>query len=175
MSDSAPGGLELRLPAAALRLWIEGPPAVAARVRALAAKAADVFAVDGGLWVVTPGPGRPAVFDRAASLASHLLAALVSELGAGRTRVLVLPAEVEIGAGSTRLLEDALLEDLQTRPPRLAADTVHLTTHAALGLEVRRETAPAGQFDGKSGRRVPLVTLGAPAPGRSRPGAIRRC
>jgi tetratricopeptide (TPR) repeat protein len=159
-----PGGLELRLPAAALRLWIEAPPAVVKRVRALAAKAADTFAVDDGLWVVTPGPGRPAVFDRAVSLAGHLLAALVAQLGPGRSRVLVLPASVEVGPAGQRLLEDPLLEELGARAPRLTPDVVHVTTHAALSLEGRRTTVPAGQLEGRSGRVVPLVTVGAPAP-----------
>ena len=158
--------LQLRLPAAALRLWVEGAPALAQKLSAAAAHGTDVIPAGPGLWVVAPAAGRPAVFDRAASLAGRLLGAVAAELGPGRVRALVLPAAVTRGGGGTGLLEDPLIEELRTRPPRLAPDLVHLTTHAALGLEGRFATAPSGQLDSKTGRVVPVVSLTAPAAGQ---------
>ncbi|KAB2950621.1 MAG: hypothetical protein F9K18_14820, partial [Thermoanaerobaculia bacterium] len=60
MSDpERPGALELHLPAAALRIWVEGAPALTERLSAFAAHGPDVFPAGLGLWVVAPSAGRP--------------------------------------------------------------------------------------------------------------------
>ncbi|KAB2951365.1 MAG: hypothetical protein F9K18_14530, partial [Thermoanaerobaculia bacterium] len=54
--------LELRLPAAALRLWGDGPGATA-RIDAAPVTGLGVARVASGLWLILPAAGRPAVFD----------------------------------------------------------------------------------------------------------------
>jgi tetratricopeptide (TPR) repeat protein len=162
-APARPAALELRLPAAALRLWVEGSPALAQRLSTFTTHGADVISAGTGLWVVVPSPGHPAVFDRAAALAGRLLGALAAEVGPGRVRALVLPVAVAGAPGTLRLVEDRLVEEIRARMPRLVPDVVHLTTHAALGLEGRFATAPSGQLDSKTGRVVPVVALGGPA------------
>jgi len=156
--------LELRLPAAALRLWGDGPGA-AARIDAAPVSGLGVARVASGLWLVLPAAGRPAVFDAAVDLATRRLATLAGELGSGKVRALITPAAATLGETGPELLPDPLLEELRTGPPKLAPDAVHLTTHAALALEGRWATAQAGQLDSRSGRVVPLVLLGPAAPG----------
>lgn len=157
--------LELRIPAAALRIWVDGPAPLAARVDGLAAAGPGVAKVRAGLWLVLPSAGRAGVFDGAIELAGRLLETLATEIGPGKARALVLPALAALQAGTPRLIDDPLITELVARPPRLAADAVHLTTHAALALEGRWATAPAGQLDSRTGRVVPIVLLGPPAPG----------
>ncbi len=157
--------LELRLPAAVLRLWIEGPATLADRVRGMSAGGPGVVPAGPGLWLVLPTAGRPAVFDGAVDRGNRLLAALGAEIGAGKARALVFPAAATVGPNGAQLIEDRLLGDLQAKNPRLAPDAVHLTTHAALALEGRWATAAAGQLDSATGRVVPLVVLGPHAPG----------
>lgn len=158
-------GLELRLPAAALRVWIEGPPSLAARVSGLAAGGPAVLSAGEGVWAVLPVAGRPGVFDAAVELGGRLLAALADEIGLGKARALVVPAAVSLSAGGRSLLDDRLLEEVRARPPQLAPDAVHLSTHAALALEGRWATAAAGRIHSTTGRVVPIVVLGPPAPG----------
>ncbi len=156
--------LELRLPAAALRLWGDGPGATS-RIDASAPAEIGVARVASGLWLLLPTAGRPAVFDAAVDLAARKLSELTPQLGTGKLRALITPAAATLGGSAPELLADPLLDELRTAPPRLAPDAVHLTTHAALGLESRYVTASAGQLDSRSGRVVPLVLLGPPAPG----------
>ncbi len=154
--------LELRLPAAALRLWIDGPAAIVDRVAQRMSQGTDLVAEDPGLWAVVPGPGHPEVFDRAVELAQRVISALGAEIGRGKARALVLPAAVAIRGDGARLLDDLLLEEIRARQPELAADVVHLTTHAALSMEGPRSQVTAGQLQMKGGRLLPLVTLGPP-------------
>jgi tetratricopeptide (TPR) repeat protein len=157
-------GLELRLPAAALKLWIDGPATLVDRVSDLLAQGTHLVAGDPGLWAVVPGPGHPEVFDRMYERAQRVLSALGAEIGRGRARALVLPTVVAAGGDGARLVEEPLLEEIQSQAPRLAPDIVHLTTHAALALERRFTLVPAAQLESRSGRVVPLVTVGPPDP-----------
>ena len=141
------GGLEVRLPAAVLRVWVEGPNTLAARVNGLAVGGPGVHAAGSGVWAVLPEPGRPAVFDAAVELGGRLLAALADEVGLGKARALIVPAAVAVGPGGRELLDDRLLEEIRARPPQIAPDAVHLSTHAALALEGRWATAAASSLD----------------------------
>ncbi len=156
---------KLRQPAAVLRLWIEGPPGSASRLAGLALGGPGVVPVAPGTWAFPPAAGDPAVFDRAVRLGQRLLAALAAEVGQGRVRALVAPGAVEVSGGRVSLLEDTLLSELGRKPPALVADALHLTGHAARGLEGRWATAAGVNLQIGSGRVVPTVVLGPPAPG----------
>ncbi len=155
----------LRLPAAVLKLWVEGPPGLASRLAGLDVGSAGAVPVAPGTWALPPGPGDPAVFDRAVRLGQRLLTALTAEIGHGRVRALVAPGAIERVDGESSLLEDALLAELGRKPPALVADALHLTGHAARGLEGRWATAAGANLQIGSGRVVPTVVLGPPAPG----------
>ena len=159
------GGLEVRLPAAVLRVWIEGPSSLAARVSGLAVGGPGIHVAGSGVWAVLPESGRPGVFDAAVELGGRLLAALAEEVGLGKARALIVPAAVAAGPAGRELLDDRLLEEIRVRPPQVAPDAVHLSTHAALALEGRWATAAAGRVQSATGRVVPIVVLGPPAPG----------
>ena len=166
MSVGASGSdLEIRLPVAVLRVWIEGPSTLAARVDGLAAGGPGVLLAGSGLWAILPEAGRPAVFDAAVELGGRLLAALADEVGLGKAHALIVPAAVAAGPAGRKLLDDRLLEEIRVRPPRVAPDAVHLSTHAAHALEGRWATASAGRIQSATGRVVPIVVLGPPAPG----------
>jgi tetratricopeptide (TPR) repeat protein len=158
--------LELRLPAAALRLWIDGPAAIVDRVAQLMSHGTDLVADEPGLWAVVPGPGHPEVFDRAVELAQRVISAVGAEIGRGKARSLVLPSVVAARGDDARLVDDPLLGEIRARQPQLAPDVVHLTTHAALSMERPRTQATASQLQMKGGRVLPLVTLGPPVADR---------
>ena len=162
MSQPAP---ILRLPAALLQVWIDGPPALAARLSGLALSGSGMAQVAPGVFAFPPVPGDPAVFDRAVRVGHRLLAALAAEGGQGRVRALVSPGAVAVSGGRTTLLEDALQAELGKKAPALVPDALHLTGHAARGLEGRWATAAGANLQIGSGRVVPTVVLGPPAPG----------
>lgn len=162
MSGALP---RLRLPAAVLRLWVEGPPGLASRLAGLDVGSAGAVPVAPGSWALPPSAGDPAVFDRAVRLGQRLLGALAAEIGHGRVRALIVPGALEAVGGQLTLLEDALLAELGRKPPALVADALHLTGHAARGLEGRWATAAGANLQIGSGRVVPTVVLGPPAPG----------
>lgn len=162
--DSKPA-FARRLPAAIVKIWVDGRPLAADRAQKLAGKLPGVHLAAAGTWILPPSAGQPAVFDRAIRLGQGLLAALHGEIGQGRSRALVLPgAIVESGKG-IELLPDALLAELERHPPGLPPDALHLTGHAAHGLEARWATARSESLVLASGRQVPTAVLGPPAPG----------
>jgi len=154
-----------RLPAAIVKIWVDGRPLDAERAHRLAGKIPGVHLAGAGTWVLPPAAGQPAVFDRAIRLGQGLLAALHGEIGQGRSRALVLPGAVVISDSGLELLPDALLAELDRHPPTLPPDALHLTGHAAHGLEARWATARSESLLMASGRQVPTVVLGPPAPG----------
>ena len=162
MSPAAP---PLRLPAALLQLWTESPPALAERLAGLAVAGPGVAPVAPNAWAFPPAPGDPAVFDRAVRVGQRLLAALGAEIGLGRVRALIAPGAVSVVDGKMTLLEDALHAELARKAPALVPDALHLTGHALRGLEGRWATAAGANLQVGSGRVVPTVVLGPPAPG----------
>lgn len=162
MSPPAP---TLRLPAALLRIWIDGPGALAARLDGLAHSGGGMAPVAPGVFAFPPVPGDPAVFDRAVRSGQRLLAALAAEAGQGRVRALIAPGAIALAGGTPTLLEDVLLAELARKAPGLVPDALHLTGHAARGLEGRWATAAGANLQIGSGRVVPTVVLGPPAPG----------
>jgi len=162
--DSTPA-FARRLPAAVVKIWLDGRPLDSKRTERLAGKLSGVHRVGPGVWVLPPAAGQPAVFDRAIRLGQGLLAALQGEIGQGRARALVLPGAVLVSEDGLELLPDVLLAELERRPPEMPPDALHLTGHAAHGLEARWATARSESLPLASGRQVPTVVLGPPAPG----------
>lgn len=154
-----------RLPAAVVKAWLDSSPLGVELAHRLSADVPGAVLTRAGTWMLPPRAADPAVFDRAILLAERVLARLQREVGQGRARALVLPGAVCVHRGTVEPLEDALLAELERRPPPLTADVLHLTGHAAHGLEGRWATARADNLLLGSGRQVPTVVLGPPAPG----------
>ncbi|HSM13831.1 MAG TPA: tetratricopeptide repeat protein [Thermoanaerobaculia bacterium] len=159
MSAAPPfSALELRVPVAVLALWVDGR--LAARIESISGKGDEgVTQSSSGLLVIRPLPGRPAVIDRAVHLGRRLLGALTAARGSSAVRALVVPAHASLIGDTVTLIADSLLDELSDRPPRLPADSLHLTTYAALALEGRWSTRSAGQIQLANGRVVPVVAL----------------
>lgn len=158
------------LPAALLHIWPRGKGAgwneLIARLCTTLGSDAGVFAPRPGLIAVVPIAGDPAVLDTALSYGRLLVAEAEERLtGIGAQAVLlVAPGKVTIRDAIAEPIVDSLLADLEKRRPELPPNAVHLTGRAALTLETPREVAGAGNFEGPSGRAVPLYLPGEPKP-----------
>ncbi len=164
--EAKPPVFTLRLPAAVVKIWLDGKPLDPDRAGQFAGDTPGTTFAGTGTWLVPPLAADPAVFDRAAHLALKLLARIQWEVGHGRTRALVLPGAVSVAAGAVEVLDDALLAEVDMHPPTLPVDALHLTGHAAHGLEGRWATARSDNLLLGSGRQIPTVVLRPTAPGR---------
>ncbi len=166
----------LLLPAALVRVWEEhGRAETLARKRQALRERPGVVWTRPNLCAVLPEAGDPAVFETALAVASELLTASEEGTAHGGLRLLVFPGQVEMPSGT--VAANPVLEETERQAPTLEAGRIHLTTHAAARLEIRRKLRPAGAYQGPSGLRVPLLqALGedAEAPPFRSPELLRR-
>lgn len=148
-----------------VKVWLDGKPVDPELAHRFLDGAPGVHLAGPGTFLVPPLTADPAIFDRAVHVLQSLLASLEREVGQGRSRALVLPGAVSVVGSEVRVLEDALLVELDRHPPDLSTDALHLTGHAAHGLEGRWVTARSENLQLGSGRQVPTVVLGPMAPG----------
>ena len=151
----------LTLPVALLRFWPRDTDDRRAR-----AAAADLFDIAGvvrleeRVFAVLPIDGRASVFDSAIRLSSAFFSRLDREsAGDEVSGTLIFPAEVIQHGAAVVLVRDALVEDLDRKPPSLPRRQTVLTGYAASWLHGRFELEKLELYSGPSGRRVPLFRL----------------
>ena len=160
--------LALRVPAAVLRIWLDES---AADPDATRSAIANFLLGQNGIYRVGPSDfailpqADPAPFDTAIYWSRRLPAALGRSGGPEATplRMLISPGEVILDEEQTELVADAPSEDLQEKPPDLAADQVHLTRWATYQLEQPWQFETVPKYEGPSGRAVPLVRADSPS------------
>lgn len=161
MSDSLLPLPSLTLPVALLRFWSgEGDDRRALEWAAELFAMPGVVQLDDRSFAVLPIDGRASVFDTGVLLSQALFARLAPTRGADEiSGILILPAEVIQHGEAIVLMRDALVEDLDRRPPRLPSHDIVMTGYAASWLQGRYAMEKLELYAGPSGRRVPLVRL----------------
>lgn len=155
----------LVLPAALLRLADAFP---AERLAEIAGQALELPGLDlveseaGATLALRPLPGRASIFATAATLGRELAGTFAAN-GVKFPGCLVFPGRIAVGPRGVSVCGEQLLGDLQSAPPPLAGE-VAVTAHVSHWLGSRFELTRLASYDGPSGRRVPLLSVGAPRP-----------
>lgn len=155
----------LILPAALLRLTEAFPAEELARIagKALELPGVDLIDGEGGATLaLRPLPGRAGIFASAATLGRGLAAAFAAN-GVKFPGCLVFPGRIAVGPRGVALCGEQLLADLLAAAPPLAGE-VTATAHVAHWLGNEFELKRLGTYDGPSGRRVPVFSVGGRHP-----------
>ncbi len=160
--------LDLRVPAAVLRVWVDqsatDPEATRSAISRYLLGQSGIYQVGPSVFAIVP-EADPAPFDTAIYWCRTLPEALRRSGGAEAAplRMLISPGEVILGEEQAELVPDAPSEDFRKKPPDLAADEVHLTRWAVYQLEQPWRFEPAPKYEGPSGRGLPLVRADSPS------------
>ncbi|MHC4308007.1 MAG: hypothetical protein ACYSR7_05230 [Planctomycetota bacterium] len=166
--DQTSPALALRIPSAVLRIWIDDSANDLAATRAAIGHfllgQSGIFQVGPSVFAVVP-EADPAPFDTGLYWCRRLPEALRSALTpvAAPLRILVYPGELILGDEPPQLVPDVLSADFEQKPPELVPDEVHLTRWASYQLEQPWHFQPALDYEGPSGRSLPIVRAESPS------------
>ena len=164
IADSSTVSMDIRLPAAVLKLWHQAGkagPAEESDLGRLIPKEPGFHDIGAGTVAVTAESGDPALFDTAVYVGEHLIE------GARRRgielSVLILPGEVVRSGGEAALTADPLIEGsptwfagLEPGKIHMTGWTVHMREQPCQTHEIRTQSAVAAD------RSLPIYQTGAP-------------
>lgn len=158
-----PSQLESRLPCAVLRLWwldrdgqAQSPEP---RPEQVFDRPEGIYEVAPGCYGVVPWAGDPAVFDAATDWARQLeLESTDRDLA---PLAVIYPGVVSLGGEAALLETDDLDQDLEQSRPELEPG-VYLSGWAAKMLEYIPELSAGTNYQGPSGKELPLLRFEGP-------------